>query len=312
MGAPECRLELGEVVDGNFVKLIQASKKDIIDNNDDRMFVCVGPTGSGKSMLSLHALRIFNSSATIDCVVGTREKFAMAIKALRDKWIQNIRGEPIILDEANTNSVDATSRWNKQVFSLFMQIRGLNGFHWWNWPTLKTFDRNFVEERLNGVFFCFTKEQHAPRSYAYIPKRALLRLIDNLKSDQRLTFEVLKKSVDKYAAYVGKFKDYTGPLRDQYLTEVKTKTMCDAVDAFANEFGEGNQPVHAKTGPKPRARDRYSITTACKLLNMKRDEVTEKVISLHKRGLLHIAETYDTAGKRWFTDDQVNLIRTAI
>jgi hypothetical protein len=119
-----------------------------------------------------------------------------------------------------------------------MKNRFLNGFHIWCWPSLKAVDRRFVEERVNGVFFCYTKEQDKPRSYAYFSKQSILRMIDNKLP---LNYYNLRKQKDKYASWLGKYRDYNGKLKQEYL-ETKHQGGFDSVDEFFNDFGDESKP----------------------------------------------------------------------
>lgn len=215
-------------------KVITAAREDIKENNDDRLFICVGPTGVGKSMLAFHILDNYTmGDVHLDYLAASRESFAVAIKKLKDKFEQGNKGLPLWFDEADSDNLEQNAKWNKRLFSLYMKIRFLNGFHIWCWPSLKAVDRRFVEERVNGIFFCYTKEQNKPRSYAFFPKQSILRMIDNKLP---LNYYNLRKQKEKYAAWIGKYRDYTGKLKEEYL-KIKHDGGFDAVDDFFNDFG---------------------------------------------------------------------------
>lgn len=279
----ESILKDGEVIDQSFVSIIKASKQGILETNDDRLFICVGPTGSGKSMLGLHALENYDDNVTIDAVKGTRKDFALGIKKMKDDWSNGIKGQPLNFDEADTDNMEQNSKWNRAIFKLYMKIRFLNGFHWWNWPVLRTLDSRFVEERINGVFFCYTKEQHAPRKYAYFPKSAILRL---LEKNKRLSFDVLKASIEKYALFQGYFRDYTGKLKKDYL-EVKHKAGFDAVDEFTDEF----------TG-KQQTTKHYNLSSVASMFNISLAEVKNHLDELGRQGIVDLGDTFNKGGGR--------------
>lgn len=219
-------------------RVIAAAREDIKENNDDRLFICVGPTGVGKSMLAFHILDNYTQGDVhLDYLAASRESFAVAIKKLKDKFEQGNKGLPLWFDEADSDNLEQNAKWNKRLFSLYMKIRFLNGFHIWCWPSLKAVDRRFVEERVNGIFFCYTKEQNKPRSYAFFPKQSILRMIDNKLP---LNYYNLRKQKEKYAAWIGKYRDYTGKLKEEYL-KIKHDGGFDAVDDFFNDFGDENK-----------------------------------------------------------------------
>jgi len=160
-----------------------------------------------------------------------------------------------------------------------MKIRYLKILHMWCWPSLKSVDRRFVEERVNGVFFCYTKEKFNPRSYAYFPKSSILRMMDD---DVRLNVHNLKKSINKYAMWVGKFKDYNGPAKAQYL-EMKSVKGSDAVDEFADEFGKDKLVAPKELVQSDGFVDKRLVT---KELAMHRSTVANRESELRRLGII--------------------------
>lgn len=242
--AIEAPYNYSEKHDEYLTKLVNAARDDIKDNNDDRLYIVVGPTGVGKSMLAFHIVDDYTlGEVHMDYLAASRESFAVAIKKLKDKFEQGNKGLPLWFDEADSDNLEQNAKWNKRLFSLYMKIRFLNGFHIWCWPSLKAVDRRFVEERVNGIFFCYTKEQNKPRSYAFFPKQSILRMIDNKLP---LNYFNLRKQKEKYAAWIGKYRDYTGKLKEEYL-KIKHDGGFDAVDDFFNDFGDDKE-VKEKNG----------------------------------------------------------------
>lgn len=265
-------------------KVILAAREDIKENNDDRLFICVGPTGVGKSMLAFHILDNYTQGDVhLDYLAASRESFAVAIKKLKDKFEQGNKGLPLWFDEADSDNLEQNAKWNKRLFSLYMKIRFLNGFHIWCWPSLKAVDRRFVEERVNGIFFCYTKEQNKPRSYAFFPKQSILRMIDNKLP---LNYYNLRKQKEKYAAWIGKYRDYTGKLKEEYL-KIKHDGGFDAVDDFFNDFGEESKVKSVNTAQ----RDYFTVKELSLMYNLSEPAVIKRFEKGIRGGLWVEAET---------------------
>lgn len=251
----------GQPTDEYFKRLVETSKMDMQTNDDDKLFLTVGLTGAGKSMLSFHFLdKYHDGNVNIDHMVIGREKFADTIKKVKDLVVKGEKGLSLWFDEADSDNLEQSAKWNKKLFGLYMKIRYLKICHLWCWPSLKSVDRRFVEERVNGVFFCYTKEKFNPRSYAYFPKTAILRMMDD---DIRLNVHNLKKAINKYALWIGKFTDYNGPKKDEYLAK-KAGSGSDAVDDFAAEFGS-DEP---ETKESLESKEVFNTVEASRYLNL--------------------------------------------
>jgi hypothetical protein len=92
------------------------------DKDDDVLVMCSGKTGSGKSMLMLHAYEDYaGDTASIDYVSFNRSNLADNL----DK-IKNVpKGRRFNgYDEANVSKRDALTQFNKALLDVYYTIRG--------------------------------------------------------------------------------------------------------------------------------------------------------------------------------------------
>lgn len=277
-------------------KLILAAKADMEQVDDDRLYICVGPTGSGKSMLSFHIVHLFaGDSLSLDHLAGTRESFACKVKDATDKFRRNeVKGLPLWFDEADSDNLEQNAKWNKKLFALYMKIRFLRFFHIWCWPSLRSVDRRFVEERVNGIFFCYTKEKNKPRRYAYFSKSAILSLIEE---EILLNYHNLRKYKDTKATWLGYFRDYNGPLKNEYLAS-KHQSGYDTVDDFYDLFSNNS----SKSVPNDEKKESViaqdntnkgiSLSQVSALLNTSKNTLQKKRNLARVKGIIPLKDNY--------------------
>jgi len=220
----------GASFDPFFPKVIKNIETAISDKDDDWLTICVGLPGTGKTHLMLHGYTIFaGEKADIDQVSLNRLDFATSMKSAKDSKTKRFVG----YDEANVSKREALTKWNRELIDLYLAIRGLHIFHWWNNPSLEMLDKPFIEERVKGVIFIFTKDVNRPRLYYYFRKDDIL---DLLEKHENLKLRTLKKHAKQYAYYRGWFKPYAGPLLPAYLAK-KESRMEQKVDDFFSAYG---------------------------------------------------------------------------
>lgn len=212
-------------------------KKSVIEKDDDVLVLCIGKTGSGKSMLMLHAYEDYAGSlATIDYISFNRSNLADNLDNVKNVEVGfRFNG----YDEANVSKRDATSKFNKALLDVYYAIRGLNIFHWWNNPSVDMIDKPFIKDRVTGLFLIVTHDVDRPRVYYYFEKNKLLQILDKYKN---LDYQTLKKVRKKYALYKGWFKDYDGFLKKDYLDK-KNPRMEEKLTQFKNDFGNKDNTV---------------------------------------------------------------------
>lgn len=224
--------------DDMFPKIISLIRKRTSMNDDDFLLLLCGATGTGKSMLGLHGIELYASqTAEIKYIALNRGDFATSLKDASEK--EGLRY--VMNDEANINKRDSLTNYNKKVIDLYFSIRGLNIFHIWCNPSADVIDKEFIEEKINGLIFIKSKDKTRPRIYFYFRKKELLKIWDKFGN---LKLKTLSKCTNKYGYYCGWFKDYNGFLKEQYLIK-KTNRMKEKIDSFYNEFGKTNDMIES-------------------------------------------------------------------
>jgi len=230
-----------------FPKIIDSVKEKVSIKDDDVLFLAVGDTGSGKSMLMLHAYEYFaGEHADIKYIGFTREDFADSLNECR-KLPKGVRF--VGNDEANINKREALTKWNRELLDLYYSIRGLNIFHWWSNPSVDMIDKPFIKDRVKGLFLITTKDINKPRIYFYFKKSKLLQIYEKYGN---LDIKTIKKVRGAYASYRGWFKDYTGFLKQDYLNK-KNPRMVDKVRDFVLKYG------NKKTANGEKVYDKHTV-----------------------------------------------------
>ena len=275
-----------EAYDNVFPIIIETIKQSIYDKDDDFFLMCIGATGSGKSMLSLHGMELYlKDKKSIDYVGFTRSSYAKALITAA----QSDKPRMCINDEANVSKRDSITKYNKDVIGLFYSNRGANTFHWWNNPSLDMLDKSFINERIKGVIYVKTKDNNLPRLYYFFWQKDIKKIMEKYKT---LDINILKRVCKKYAYYRGWFRDYTGDLKKDYL-EQKNKRILDVVQNFHDTYCDNLDKI-------PR----------CKLI--KKLKISDNTMrsyenKMKEEGLLVENEDYEVnlAGRRFYSEESV-------
>jgi len=228
----------------------EEARYSCLENDDDALYLVVGPTGSGKSTLALHLHQVFmKEEASVDYIGLNRDSFAEAygnaLKRVKEKKPLRI----CVWDEANISRRDALSKFNKQLINIYMKNRALRMLHIWCNPSVQMIDNIFIKERIKGFFYCPSKEKTV-RPYYYIPKEGLLKIYDKYKSIDEPT---IKKTVKEYALFKGWYREYKGPMKEEYLKK-KLKETEESSEEWVETWRNTNtglletQKVLNKTG----------------------------------------------------------------
>jgi ABC-type dipeptide/oligopeptide/nickel transport system ATPase component len=231
MATIKAKIISNQPIDNNLKQMVLKTNEDIIRSNDDKLFIIIGPTGSGKSNLGLHMLDLYlGEKSSVDYVALNRSSFAKGLK------LATAQPKPrcLLYDEANINKRESGTKFNREVMDLYMSIRGLNIFHIWCNPSLDMIDKYFIQERVKGVFFCNSKQDKI-RPYYYFKVSAILEIMDKYKS---LKMPLLNKLKSRYAYYQGWYRAYNGALLTPYLQK-KEKRMIEKVDTFYDRWISG-------------------------------------------------------------------------
>lgn len=219
-----------DVIDPITKQLVINIRETINSKDDDYLLPIIGTTGTGKSRLALHLYEIFDSDdCSVDYIGLDQKDFATAIKNAKDKDHPRF----CCYDEANVNRSAHMTKWNQDLEDLYLAIRGLQIFHVWNNPTAQKFPRTFIEERVKGLIYIFSKDVGKPRLFYFFTKAALLQMYDDSK--KLLSHQNIKKFAKKYALYRGWFKDYKGKLMEPYNNK-KLARMDVKVDSFFDKY----------------------------------------------------------------------------
>lgn len=238
--------EKGQPFDAGLRNVISWIRDHIIGSQDDDwLMLCVGGVGTGKSRLMLSSYEYFDpEGASLDYVGINREDHAKALQKASVKQFRRFCG----YDELNISRRNVNEEYQRDLLQTFNEIRGKNIFHWWNNPTMQLIDRIFIQERIRGLIFIFTKDQHRPRQYYYFRRTELLKVYDDFKGN--LSQNVLKKAGKMgYAWFRGWFRNYEGGLLEEYLAR-KTQKMDDTIETFAEKWGLGVKYKYAEAARK--------------------------------------------------------------
>jgi ABC-type dipeptide/oligopeptide/nickel transport system ATPase component len=210
-------------------QFIKTVKDRIVKKNDDYLVLCVGETGTGKSTLMLESMELYNPEIGVEFVGLNPKDHAQALKNAKD-----YKGDKFCsYDEANIQKRNSTTKYNKELIDVYMAIRGLKIFHWWNNPSLDIIDKFFIQEKINAVIYIQTKDVKFPRIYYMFTKDAILNIFDRNKG--KLTLKILKKCAKEYSTYQGWFRDYKGKNWEAY-TEKKNERMDTKVEDFFEKY----------------------------------------------------------------------------
>lgn len=235
MSLPRAPYRAGQPTDDMLPKLVGSAKSNMIKGNDDRLFLIVGDTGSGKSTLLQHIITWYSPAPNVNNIVLRRQDFAVQQHAVNEQSQQGIKDLFLGLDEASVGRRDAMSSWVKDIINLYMTNRVFGILHLWAWPSAKLIESTFIEERIAGIFFCYTKDHDKPRRYVFFKKADLLKMIED---GLELSNYNLKKYRNKYGTYRGCYIKYTGPLLEAYK-EIKIESALKISEEFKNKWQDG-------------------------------------------------------------------------
>jgi len=219
---------------GDYLKAnVAYLKKYIIENDDDFMIITIGDRSTGKSTWSLHFLEEYmDGQPHIKQVCGSREKFANSYYEIS----HGAKPRALVYDEANVNKRRAMASFNTDLLDQYYSNRGLNMLHIWCNPSLDMIDHVFINELIKGVVFFPTgnKKLKNFRYYYYFHKDAIKKIYDKFG---KLDLDILSKCKEKYAWYMGWFRDYDGILKKAYLVD-KDARMKDKAKQFQEKYGD--------------------------------------------------------------------------
>lgn len=233
--------EAGKSYDAGLPIIMQTLTAQMKAGRDDALIFNTGPTGSGKSTLSKHQLEILFDKPDVNQFALTRHDFALAHQRAKEMSLRGEKGY-LVYDEAEANRRGSMTEWNRDLLKLYMTNRVFGILHIWNWPSLKLLDRAFVEERVSGVFFCYSKDVDRARHYVFFTKKAIQ---DMVAAGNSMSHDDLKKAAKKYGYSLGWYKKYDGPLLEAY-EQLKLKSAGSIDEEFVEKYSK-NATVKSKS-----------------------------------------------------------------
>ena len=291
----------GSVVGEQYARLIKLSGSVIgkDQKDDDFILVIAGTAGSGKSSLGLHTYTILDpETCSIDNVALTPQDLAKAFKTAgsRTDGFRYVQ-----YDEGKLNRRDWATEWSKDLLSMYHDIRGKNIYHVWCTAMPNMIDREFVDSRVKGFVFVYSKGKFA-RRFLYFTKGDLLRFME--ANDNKISIKLLNKHGASFARLDSYFLKYTGPLWAAYADK-KDDRMDQRIDEFYEKYADEStnltrfskeQRVDLKTADKW---FKYGVEAAL----LKEDEHFKTnglgAVTLNKKGqdqLVFIMKTYSKRG----------------
>lgn len=285
----------GEAVDNASKEIIKTIHDRIVNNGDDAVLIYVGETGSGKSTLCQHHIDIFLSlsgeTRNNDYVSFTPAEFWRSVGKINKRWAERMdavkaaggkfsdikRGDFYIhADEMNNTRRTALNKETIMLGEWYNRNRLIGILSFWCFPALQILDRNLLGERVNGIFLVVKgSESNNGRVYYFFPKAALDKL---LEENDTVTTALLKKSKDKYAQFMGRFKVFpNNELQEQYLW-----LKADSLKDYTTEVVSIGEPDDNKIVKD----DSKTMGEFAKELNASRPFIVKSMLKLKDEGLL--------------------------
>jgi hypothetical protein len=206
----------------------------------------------------------------------------------------------LALDEANVGRRDAMSAWVKDVITIYMTNRVFGILHLWAWPSAQLIDKLFIQERVAGLFFCYTKENDKPRQYVFFKKNNLLRMLDD--GFDLNTFS-LRKHRKKYGTYVGCYNKYEGPLLEAYK-EIKLDSALKISEEFMSKWAEDNVDTPNEEKPKDKT---YGISDLLGIFSCGEKKI-RRILSMAKKDN-PMLESRIKKGRWYLKEDDLTIIK---
>lgn len=218
----------GQPVGPQFRRIMRLGAEAIKKKNDDFIFVIAGTAGKGKSSLGLWTYEDLDPNANISQVALTRSDFAISFdEAGKKEGFRYLQ-----YDEGKMNRRDWQSEWSKELLELYHDCRGDNIFHVWCTAMPELLDRVFVEERVKGFAFIYSKGDFA-RRFLYFTKNDLLRFME--ANDNKISSKLLDKYGRSFASLDSYFLKYQGRLWADYEAKKKER-LTERRSAFREKW----------------------------------------------------------------------------
>jgi len=134
--------------------------KQVIKENDDRVYVVIGQEGSGKSTFTFQQAKFIDHSFNLDRICFTADQFLEQITSAP-------RGAVVVFDEAfrGFSSKSSQSKVNKVLVQAMMEVRRRNLIIFIVIPSLILLEHYIVVHRSNAIFSIYKRNPTKGRKY---------------------------------------------------------------------------------------------------------------------------------------------------
>lgn len=252
-----------------------AQLNDRQSRDDDALILSVGAPGVGKSVFNLHlATLVGKESFDMNCVGFDTITYKKALN-----YVKDLPGHRVALnDEANIGRRDSMAKKNKNMIDMFLAIRGLNIVHLWCNPSAELMEKYFIKERILGIFLIRkSKKWTNARYYFYFPQKSLLQILEKYKT---LNISLMDKVRRKYSLFCGWFRDYTGPLKEDYLKMKEERMHYKIANLDLGDKEEEIQETLKDAGLNNKLQTTYTYTFVGRALSTHPDTVRKYVMQM--------------------------------
>lgn len=272
-----------------FLKVIDGIAQVMDEGTDHFPLFIMGDTNTGKSSVLLTIYDRLFLRATVDNIAFTRAEFARVQARVATEDHPRFVG----YDEADVNSKEAMSRWNRDIKKLFDNTR----FSKILWvlcnPSVRGLDKAFIEDEvIKGLVVIIDKATDRPRRLVYYRKKDLLKLVDAGIS-LSLRNLIKKPIMVKYAYLLSWFRKYDGRLWVAYQ-EKKTKRVEEHHLTFGETWGKGS----------------FNQGAVAKQLHVNPKSVKRYTELLIEEGQIRVEDVLSPSGHWSYTKDHIDLLRS--
>lgn len=279
--------------------LLDKQYKLMHEDNDDRVIVIVGDTGSGKSNLLKHIFHYWQiellknepSEETFKFFCHTDQDWGKAIYESKDKPFNMVTHDEAINILYSKETITKKNRYINKCFNI---IRGKRIYHIFCIPKINRLDSEIREERVKGLWYVY--KQGNQRIASYYNTGTIGYLLKEIKVLNK-TYKDSRRSPDiKYCKtrpnFSFAFPEYKGWI-DKYYDDKKEYNMNKAIDEMYDiiqEKAEERKPKEKKelTDQQKQAWDLYKsgadLNTIKDQMNISYSYASSVVLACKKKG----------------------------
>ena len=253
-------------------------QRDMKAHNSDRMIVCTGLEGCGKTMLSLQIASVLDPSFNHERICYKKLDLL--------KQVRNAKpGQAFVLDEGNLflNSRDHSSKDNKDMIKLFALYRELNLIIIINVPNFWTLDTYVRDHRVASLFMLNNGErQGTGKLYIGRGIKMVSQYGAKYKSDVNVRVPATTVALLSFYNRVPNVIDW------ELYTKLKVENLQNEIDMMIGDIEDTEETERFITIPR-----------ATKFINLSEDTVRTHL----KAGKI----VGKRIGKKWFVDKEALL-----